>query len=82
MAMISATEARHRGICAFCETPVHCGAMNRTQLNKYMENSFCASCRDDFSKMDAVDLGKGEQLDFKLSSKSPIPIDVPGATNM
>jgi len=82
MGMISDREAQHRGICSFCETPVHCGAMNRTQLNKYMEDALCASCRDDFNKMDAVDLEKGEQLDFKLSSDKPIPIVSNGALNI
>ncbi|KKM69149.1 hypothetical protein LCGC14_1453790, partial [marine sediment metagenome] len=51
-------------------------------LKMYKEDALCLDCRSDMSKMDAVDLTKEDQLDFKLSSKSPIPIDVPGATNM
>ena len=56
--------------------------MNATQIKLYKETSLCASCRDDISKMDAVDLSKGEQLDFKLSSDSPIPIVSNGALNI
>ncbi len=82
MGMISEKEARDKSICVFCERLLDHKHATEETLRMYEEDALCLDCRSDMSKMDAVDLSKGEQLDFKLSSKSPIPIDVPGATNM
>ena len=73
--MISETEAQAKGICMFCEHMVE--GITGENVRKYAETSLCNKCRTD-----VANLREGEQLDFKLSSKSPIPIDVPGATNM
>lgn len=75
MGMISETEAQRLGICTFCERPVR--GVTGENVRKYAETSLCNNCR--YAHMDS---GKEDQLEFKLSSDSPIPIDVPGATNM
>jgi len=82
MGMISEIEAQAKGICMFCQHGIKFYAMNDTQAKLWKETSLCASCRDDLSKLDAVSLSKEDQLDFKLSDKNPIPIDILGATNM
>ena len=80
MAMISETEAQAKGICMFCE---HMVIGVEEDLAYYHKTSLCLSCREDAAdKIQGYGSPEEDQQEFKLSSKSPIPIDVPGATNM
>ena len=76
MGMISETEAQAKGICVFCERLLDHEHATEETLKMYKEDALCLDCRKD-----SIAINHAQQ-DFKLSSKSPIPIDVPGATNM
>ncbi len=90
MGMISEAEAQVRCICVFCENPIDLKILTSHDLGIYKEHTLCPECYDDFVEFDGNvrawkkrrELENDDQLEFKLSSKSPIPIDVPGATNM
>jgi len=81
MGMISETEAQRRGICMFCECSVR--GVTGASMTQYARTSLCNKC---FVTAEHEAQGYGspeeDQQEFELSSSSPIPIDVPGATNM
>ena len=74
--MISETEAQAKSICVFCERLLDHEHATEETLRMYKEDALCLDCRKDSIASNYA------QQEFKLSSKSPIPIDVPGATNM
>lgn len=77
MGMISETEAHHKSICCFCERSMATITLDTEGWKVWRAYAMCPECWKDSDKKTEID-----QLDFKLSSKSPIPIVSFGAINI
>ena len=93
MGMISEDEAQQRSICMFCKQPVE--ELDKIEYQKYRWTSLCPSCWADISGIDSIDhtpqtakdirdavWNNEDQLEFELSSDSPIPIICNGALSI